>query len=103
MIKNIIERNFYILQLDDEVYYLFQLKSLVSYLIDRNVEDMLVYSKLGVKSKVGKPVKCGQKRCFICPYVLTYVHQVTGPTSVYSPKGNYSCISKDIIVFLMCL
>ena len=57
MVKNIIERIFfYILQLDDEVGYLFQENPLVSYHRDRNVKDMLVHSKIGIKSQVGKTV-----------------------------------------------
>ena len=103
MIKNIIERNFHILQLDDEVGYLFQEKPLVSYRRDRNVKDMLVHSKIGVNSKVGKTLKCGLTRCFTCPHVFDDVHQVRGPRGVYSPKDNFSCISKDVIYYIECL
>ena len=103
MIKNIIERNFHILQLDDEVGYLFQEKPLVSYRRDRNVKDMLVHANIGVNSKVGKTRKCVRTRCFTCPHVFDDVHQVRGPKGVYSPKDNISCISKDIIYCIECL
>ena len=77
MIKNIIERNFHILQLDEEVGYLFQEKPLDSYRRDRNVKDMLLHSKIGVSSKVGKTLKCGRTKCFNWPHVFHILQRTT--------------------------
>ena len=73
---------------------------------DQEVIDKAKASVIGIKHfKEGcdKTIKSGCKKCFTCPHVFDDVHQVRWPTGVYSPKGNHSSISKDIIYCIQCL
>ena len=78
-------------------------KPLVSYCRDQNMKDVLVHSKLALKSQCSKTVKCFRKRGFTCPRYLDDVHQVRGLTGTYSSKSNHGCIRKDIIYSIKCL
>ena len=79
VIKDIVEKNFHMLNLDEEVGYLFQQKPLISYRRDRNITDMLVHSRFSSKDVSGITLPCGRKRCLTCPFVFNEVHTVEGP------------------------
>ena len=53
VIKDIVEKNFHMLNVDEEVGYLFQQKPLISYRRDRNIRDMLVHSRFSSKDVSG--------------------------------------------------
>ena len=76
VIKDIVEKNFHMLNLDEEVGYLFQQKPLISYRRDRNIRDMLVHSRFSSKDVSGITLPCGRKRCITCPFVFNEVHTV---------------------------
>ena len=73
VIKDIVEKNFHMLNLDEEVGYLLQQKPLISYRMDRNIRDMLVHSRFSSKNVSGITLPCGRKRCLTCPFVFNEV------------------------------
>ena len=77
-IKDIVEKNFHMLNVDEEVGYLFQEKPLMSYRRDRNIRDMLVHSKFSSKDVSGITLPCGRKRRLTCPFVFNEVDTVKG-------------------------
>ena len=102
-IKDIVEKNFQVLKLDEEVGYLFKEKPLVSYRRDRNIKDMLVRSNFScTDNNVGLTVSCGRKRCVTCAFVFNEVHTVQGPKGHFCPLGTFSCITKDVVYCIEC-
>ena len=102
VIKDIVEKNFHIVNLDEEVGYLFQQKPLISYRRDRNIRDMLVHSRFSSKDVSGITLPCGRKR-LTCPFVFNEVHTVEGPRGKFTPSGSFSCITKDVIYCIECI
>ena len=103
VIKDIVEKNFHMLNLDEEVGYLFQQKPLISYRRDRNIRDMLVHSRFSSKDVSGITLPCGRKHCLTCPFVFNEVHTVEGPRGKFTPSGSFSCITKDVIYCIECI
>ena len=102
-VKDIVENNFQILKLDQEVGYLFQEKPLVSYRRDKNIKDMLVKSQfLTSQNTTGVTMPCGRKRCVTCDFVFNEEHTVHGPKGSFSPQGRFSCVTKDVIYCIEC-
>ena len=101
VITDIVEKNFHMLNLDEEVGYLFQQKPLISYR-DRNIRDMLVHSRFSSKDVSGITLPFGRKRCLTCPFVFNEVHTVEGPRGKFTPSGSFSCITKYFLSRLNC-
>ena len=102
-IKDIVEKNFHMLNLDKEVGYLFQEKPLISYRRDRNITDMLAHSKFSSKDVSCITLPCGRKRCLTCPFVFNDLHTVKGPKAKVTPSSSFSSIIKDLIYCIECI
>ena len=91
--KDIVEKNFHMLNLDEEVGYLFQEKPLILYRMD---------TKFSSKDAYGMTLPSGRKRCLTCPFVFNEVHTVEGSRGKFTSSGSFSCISKDVIYCIEC-
>ena len=91
------------LNLDEEVGYLFQQKPLISYRRDRNIRDMLVHSRFSSKDVSGITLSCGRKRSLTCPFVFNEVHTVEGPRGKFTPSGSFFVSPKMSFIALNVL
>ena len=75
--KNIILKNFKLLQNDNETGRIFSQPPLVSFKRDKNIGDFLVRSVLKSDDQPGT-FKCARKRCNTCPFIHN-ADKITGP------------------------
>ena len=99
---NVLQRNFPILENDDEVGDLFDSKPMVAYRRDRNLKDILVRSRL----KRGEPQNagtknCNKRRCLTCNHITNDL-LVVGPRGTYRVTHQFTCESKELIYCINC-
>ena len=75
--KNIILKNFKLLQNDNETGRIFSQPPLISFKRDKNIGNFLVRSVLKSDDQPGT-FKCARKRCNTCPFIHN-VDKITGP------------------------
>lgn len=101
-VKDVIYRNFYLLQDDPEVGTLFTHPPLLAYRRDTSIQDMVVHSKV-TPGNTGIPgtFTCGRNRCITC-------HHVSQKTNIIGPKGNFqikqhfTCITTGVVYCIEC-
>jgi hypothetical protein len=101
-IKNILYRNYSILQEDPDLQPLFPQKPLLAYRREKNIKDMLVKSTVKPTSDdVIGTFTCGRNRCITCQHVSQDT-LIRGPKSTFVVKGHYSCITSNVIYCIKC-
>ena len=103
-IKNILVKNFHILQSDPDLKDLFPEPPLVAYKRDTSLRDHLVHSRLlshprNDTSPGTHP--CGLTKCKICRHVSP-ASNIRGPKGDFKISRNFTCQSTDVIYAVIC-
>ncbi len=82
---------------------MFQENVLVSYKRDKSLRDELVHSNFRIAGESeGITRRCQRTRCITCSYVMNVNQTVKGPHCTCKAKGEYSCISQNVIYCFSC-
>ena len=98
--KNIILKNFKLLQNDKETSRIFSLPLLISFKRNKNISDFLVRSTLKSDESPGT-FKCTRNRCKTCPFIQN-TGRVTGPKRSIKITDRFTCTSANVIYCIKC-
>ena len=98
--KNIILKNFQLLQNDNETGRIFSQPPLVSFKRDKNIGNFLVRSVLKSDDQPGT-FKCACKRCNTCPFIHN-ADKITGPKQSIKITGRFTCTSANVNYCITC-
>ena len=99
----IINKNLYLLYMNNEVKKVFTPKPMISFRSARKMSSYLVRVKLYSEERTRGSFKCGSKRCEVCLNVnetSTFDSTVTGETYIINHKFN--CNDKCLVYLLTC-
>ena len=99
-VKNIILKNFKLLQNDNETSRIFSLPPLISFKHHKNISDFLVRSTLKSDESLGT-FNYTRKRCKTCPFIHN-IDKVTGPKRSIKIPDRFTCISANVIYCIYC-
>ena len=99
-VKNIILKNFKLLQNDNKTSRIFTLPPLISFKRNKNISDFLVRSTLKSDESPGT-FNCTRKRCKTCPFIHN-TDNVTGPKRSIKITDRFTCISANVIYCIKC-
>ena len=98
--RNVVLRNFKILQSDPETAPIFPNPPLVSFKRDRNLRNSLVRSSLPSNLEPGT-FNCSRKVCNTCPFINSKTH-IRGPNGSYQVNDHFDCTTSNIIYCITC-
>ena len=98
--RNVVLRNFKILQSDPETAPIFPNPPLVSFKRDRNLRNSLVRSSLPPNLEPGT-FNCSRKVCNTCPFINSKTH-IRGPNGSYQVNDHFDCTTSNIIYCITC-
>ena len=100
---NILHKNFYLLQMNEEVKKVFSLRPMVSFRSARKLSSYLVRAKLyPLDRKVGSS-KCNCKRCQVCNNISeTNTFTCSNDGTSYKINHRFDCNEKCLIYLLTC-
>ena len=98
--KNIIFKNFKLLQNDNETGRIFSQPPLVSFKRDKNIGNFLVRSVLKSDDQPGT-FKCARKRYNTCLFIHN-ADKTTGPKRSIKITDRYICTSANVIYCITC-
>ena len=98
--KNIILKNFKLLQNDNETGGIISQPPLMSFKRDKNIGNFLVRSVLKSDDQPGT-FKCSRKRCNTCPFIQN-ADKVTGPKRSIKITDRFTCTSANVIYCITC-
>ena len=99
--RNVVLRNFKILQSDPETAPIFPNPPLVSFKRDRNLRNSLVRSSLPSNLEPGT-FSCSRKVCNTCPFTNSKTH-IQGPKGSYQVNDHFDRTTSNIIyLFITC-
>ena len=93
--RNVVLRNFKILQSNLETAPIFPNPPLVSFKRDRNLRNSLVRSSLPSNLEPGT-FNCSRKVCNTCPFINSKTH-IRGPNGPYQVNDHFDCTTSNII------
>ena len=99
----IINKNIYLLYMNNEVKKVFTHKPMISFCSARKMSNYLVRTKLYPEEGTKGSFKCGSKRCEVCQNVnetSTFASTVTGETDITNNKFNSN--DKCLVYLLTC-
>ena len=99
----IINKNLYLLHMNNEVKKVLTPKPMISFRSARKINSYLVRAKLYPEERTKVSFKCGSKRCEVCLNVnetSTFASTVTGETYIINHKFN--CNDKCLVYLLTC-
>ena len=99
-VKNIILKNFKLLQHDPTTAEIFAQPLLVSYKRDKNLSNFVVKSTLKCDHQPGT-FKCARVRCRTCPFISN-ANKISGPKRTVAITDHFSCISTNRIYCITC-
>ena len=102
-IGKIINKNFNLLCMNDEVKKVFTPKPMISFRSTRKMRSYLVRVELYPEERTKGSFKCGSKRCEVCLNVTetpTFTSTVTGETYIINHKFN--CNDNCLVYLLTC-
>ena len=99
-VKNIILKNFKLLQNDNKTSRIFSLPPLSSFKRKKNISDFLVISTLKSDESPGT-FNCTRKRCKTCPFIHN-TDKVTGPKRSIKITDRFTCTSANVIYCIKC-
>ena len=99
-VKNIILKNFKLLQHDPSTAEIFAQPLLISYKRDKNLSNFLVKSTLKCDHQPGT-FKCARVRCRTCPFISN-ANKISGPKRTVAITDHFSCISTNLIYCITC-
>ena len=97
-VKNIILKNFKLLQHDPTTAEIFAQPLLISYKRDKNLSNFLVKSTLKSDHRT---FKCARVRCRTCPFISN-ANKISGPKRTVAITDHFSCISTNLIYCITC-
>ena len=103
-VKNIIMKNFHIVQADTDLRELFPAPPLVAYRRDTNLRDLLVHSRLlssPVNNNTPGTHPCGKPRCKVCRHVSP-ITSIRGPKGAFTVRRHFTCQSTDVVYAVIC-
>ena len=98
--RNVVLRNFKILQSDPETAPIFPNPPLVSFKRNRNLRNSLVRSSLPSNLEPGT-FNCSRKVCNTCPFINSKTH-IRGPNGSYQVNDHFDCTTSNIIYCITC-
>ena len=98
--RNVVLRNFKILQSDPETAPIFPNPPLVLFKRDRNLRNSLVRSSLPSNLEPGT-FNCSRKVCNTCPFINSKTH-IRGPNGSYQVNDHFDCTTSNIIYCITC-
>ena len=98
--RNVVLRNFEILQSDPETAPISPNPPLVSFKRDRNLRNSLVRSSLPSNLEPGT-FNCSRKVCNTCPFINSKTH-IRGPNGSYQVNDHFDCTTSNIIYCITC-
>jgi len=98
--KNIILKNFKLLQNDNETGRIFSQPPLISFKRDKNLGKFLVRSVLKSGDQPDT-FKCARKRCNTCPFIHN-ADKITGPKRTIKITDRFTCTSANVIYCITC-
>ena len=102
-VKNILLKNFHILQKDPKLSTVFRKPPLVAYKRDTSLRDHLVRSSINT-SKTGAPhgsSPCNLPKCKTCPFI-SRATLITGPSGQFSIRSSFTCQSENLVYVISC-
>ena len=99
-VKDIILKNFKLLQSDPDTATIFEKPPLVSFKRDKNLRNSLVKGSLSTELEPGT-FKCSRKRCNTCPYITNTV-SISGPKNSTQITDHFDCTSRNVIYCIRC-
>ena len=99
-VKNIVLRNFKILQSDPETAQIFVNPPLISFKRDRNLQNSFVRSTLPPDLEPGTFV-CNRSRCNTCPFIRIQT-RIKGPKGTRKIVDHFNCTSANVIYCITC-
>ena len=98
--KDIILKNFKLLQNDNETGGIFSQPPFTSFKRDKNIENFLVRSVLKSDDQPST-FKCARKRCNTCPFIQN-ADKITGPKRSIKSTDRFTCTSANVIYCITC-
>ena len=101
-VRDVISRNFLILQNDPEMSAIFTDNPLISFRCNKNMQDNLVRSAL--RQNLPAPAgtfSCSRARCYTCSF-FNSATSISGPKSNFIIRYNFTCTSSNIIYCISC-
>ena len=99
-VKNIILKNFKLLQNDNKTSRIFSLPPLISFKCNKNISKFVVISTLKSEESPGT-FNCTCKRCNTCPFIHN-TDKVTGPKPLVKIRDGFTCTSANVIYCTKC-
>ena len=103
ILQKIIDKNFYLLHMNEKVKKAFTPKRMISYRSSRKISSYLVRAKLYPVNRIGGCFKCDSKRCEVCKYITetdTFTSTVTGET--FKINHRFDCNDKCLVYLMTC-
>ena len=99
-VKDIILKNFKLLQSDPDTAIIFEKPPLVSFKRDKSLRNSLVKGSLSTELEPGT-FKCSRKRCNTCPFITNTV-SISGPNNSTQITDHFDCTSRNVIYCIRC-
>ena len=99
-VKNVILKNFKLLQKDPETATIFSQLPLTSYKREKNISNFLVRSTLKTDHQPGT-FQCAHARCKTCPFILN-TDRISEPKRSIQITDGFSCASANVIYCITC-
>ena len=99
-VKNIILKNFKLLQRDPTTAEIFTQPLLISYKRDKNLSNFQVKSTLKSDHQPGT-FKCARVLCRTCPFISN-ANKISGAKRTVDITDHFSCISTNLIYCITC-
>eukprot|EP00745_Piridium_sociabile_P026213 TRINITY_DN4169_c0_g1_i14.p1 TRINITY_DN4169_c0_g1~~TRINITY_DN4169_c0_g1_i14.p1 ORF type:complete len:390 (+),score=72.90 TRINITY_DN4169_c0_g1_i14:1655-2824(+) len=103
-VRNILLKNFHLLQEDPLLKSVFPKPPLVAFKRDTNIKDHLVKAAVHNHPPSTRPPgtsPCNCKGCKTCAFIDDST-KFTGPTGHFKIKSNFTCQSSDVVYILSC-
>ena len=106
-IRNLIRKNFDILQADEDTREIFQEPPVTAFKKDRNLANHLVRASHPSPdprdSNTCGTFSCNRNRCNTCPYVsLDNFTTILGPKGSFRVNDHFTCISSNVVYAIIC-
>jgi hypothetical protein len=104
-VKNVLLRNFHIIQDDPDLAEIFPKPPLVAYKRDNNIRDQLVRAQFKEPSS-NQPntpgtSRCDRARCKTCPFIDGSDH-LQFPSGTFNIHHKFDCKTTDLVYVLLC-
>ena len=100
--KNIFLKNLNILQADEHTRDIFSTPPLVVFRRDKNLQDLLVHTKLNCNNTSEPGTRpCERRNCQTCKHTLV-TSNITCPKMTLKVNGSFTCNSRGVVYAIVC-